>query len=118
MHPTVEPLSESTTTASSPGGNVRSKAIVGAALLAAALGLTACNSSSGGAKDSAGNSSGGSGFKAESVSAAQEMVKKYAEFPSAPDLKPLQKKPSTDHSVVMISCPLPACTPEADAFQE
>jgi ribose transport system substrate-binding protein len=86
---------------------------LGAALLAATLGLTACGDDS-----SAGDSKSSSDtFDAASKSAAQAVVDKYAAFPQVPDLKPLATTPPTDKLVVHITCPLPACTPEADAFK-
>jgi hypothetical protein len=46
------------------------------------------------------------------------MVKKFSAFPSEPELKPLGKTPPQGRSIAMISCPLPQCTPEADAFTQ
>jgi len=98
---------------------VRATARIGAAILAAALFLTACSSSSGGDQaSSGGSSSGGSGFSAESVSSAKKLIDEYHALPSAPKLAPLSKAPSGDHSVVMISCPLPACADMGNAFKD
>lgn len=93
---------------------MRATVRIGAAILAAALGLTACSSSSGGDE----SSSGGSGFSAESVSAAETLIDEYHSLPSAPELAPLGTTPPSDRSVVMISCALPACADMGDAFKE
>jgi ribose transport system substrate-binding protein len=45
------------------------------------------------------------------------MVDEYSKLPAAPDLQPLGETPSTDHSIVYITCPLPACTPLGDAME-
>jgi ABC-type sugar transport system substrate-binding protein len=92
---------------------MRTTVAVGAALLAATLGLTACGNSAGASHDSASAS-----YSAASTKAAQDMIDKYAAFPTAPDLKPLAKTPSKEHSVVGITCPLPQCGTEADALKD
>src|SRR5690349_2451143 len=93
---------------------MRATLCLGAALLAATLGLTACSSSSDGAEAS----SNGSGFSAASVSDAKDLIDKYSASPSAPELAPLKAAPSKDHSVVFITCPLPACADMGNAFKE
>jgi hypothetical protein len=82
--------------------------------VAAALGLTACSDDSSGGDE---GSSGGSGFSAESVSAAEDLLAEYSDFPSDPDLEPLGATPPSDHSVVFITCPLPACAEMGDAYE-
>jgi ribose transport system substrate-binding protein len=85
-----------------------------AAALAAALALTAC----GGSDSGAGKGPSSKAFSADAKAEAQKIVDQYGTFPSAPDLKPLGKTPPTDVSVVNITCPLPACTPQSDAFED
>jgi ABC-type sugar transport system substrate-binding protein len=93
---------------------MRATVSLSSAFLVGALTLTACSSST----DADEPSTSGSGFDAASVDAAQEMLATYAAFPSEPDMPALKTTPSSDHSVVMITCPLPTCTDMGAAFEE